>query len=269
MLTFNTYHAPGTVEEAHVLLNTHKKAQVLGGGAFLRLGNRRLSHIIDLSNAGLNTIVPLENTIKLGAMTTFRELETHPALQTKLQSYFKEALGQIVGIQLRNMVTLGGTLYSRYGFSDLNTAFMALGARVHMHKSGVLSIEDFMESGSPQKDILTFAEIPNQFEWASFKSARLSTADYALINMAAVKRDGTWRLAVGARPHRAVLAVQTMRLLNENPLTPDLISRAAVKLTEEISFGSNRMASSDYRSSAAFGLAQQILMEATEHENQI
>jgi CO/xanthine dehydrogenase FAD-binding subunit len=58
-------------------------------------------------------------------------------------------------------------------------------------------------------------------------------------------------------------------MLNENPLTSDLILRAAAKLTEEISFGSNRMASSDYRRTAAYGLAQQILMEATEHEYQI
>ncbi len=269
MLTFNTYHVPETVEEAHTLLSTHKKAQILGGGAFLRLGNRRLSHIIDLSKAGLGTITSLEETVKLGGMVTFRELEACPELTKEMRRYFKEALGQIVGIQLRNMVTLGGTLYSRYGFSDLNTALMALGGHVHLHKGGVVSIEDFMKHGSLQKDILTSAQVPSHFEWASFKSARLSTADYALVNVAAVKANGAWRIAVGARPHRAVLALQTMRLLNENPLSEALILEAAQQLSEEISFGSNRMAGSSYRRSAAYGLIQQTLMEATEHENQI
>ena len=259
MLSFNNYHRPEALETAYEILNKHKRSQLVGGGAFLRMGNRKLTDVVDLSALELDFLHTDKTTIEIGAMTSFHTLETAAHLSQRHRAFFRQALGQIVGVQLRNMVTVGGTVYSRYGFSDLNTALLALGGAVHLYKAGETSIESFFEQTLPDRDILEKVCIPSSFDFASFKSARLSTADYALLNLAVTLTDGKYRLAVGARPHRAKLAHKTMAFLNGGPLTPERIEKATVMLASEITFGSNRMASKAYRKAVSKGLLKEAL----------
>lgn len=268
MLSFNNYQRPESLEEAYEILNKHKRSQLIGGGAFLRMGQRRLTDVIDLSGLGLDTIEVLEHTIEVGSMSTFHRLETSEILPPMHRKYFQAALGQIVGIQLRNMVTVGGTVFSRYGFSDLNTALLALGGAVHLHKNGMKDIESFFEQDLPDRDVLTKVEIPSTFEVGAFKSARLSTADYALLNLALVRKDGKYRIAVGARPHRAKLAHKTMAYLSDNPLSQLVIDEACKLLASEIPFGSNRLASAPYRKAVSGGLLKEALLEIMTEINQ-
>jgi len=273
MLSFNTYHRPKSIEEAFTLLSDHKRSQLLGGGAFLRMGQRKLTDVIDLSDLDLDYIKESVEAYTIGAMTNFHTLETSEVLSPKLSAYFKEALGQIVGIQLRSMVTLGGTVYSRYGFSDLNTALLALGGHVKLYKQGRVSMESFFSSDRPKRDVLTSIELPKVIEYGTFKSARLSTADYALLNMAVVRTNSAmengskWRISVGARPHGAILAHETMAFLNENDLNHANVSKASEILMSEINFGTNRLASSEYRRAVAGGLLKQTLLEVMSDEN--
>ena len=262
MLSFNNYHRPENLDEAYEILNKHKRSQIIGGGAFLRMGKRRLTDVIDISSLPLDHIDLTEDIVEIGSMTNFHTLETSSILPPWHRKYFQDALGQIVGIQLRNMVTVGGTVFSRYGFSDLNTCLLALGGAVHLHKQGRIDIESFFEQSLPDRDIFTKVEVPHKFDFGAFKSARLSTADYALLNLALVKNEGKYRIAVGARPHRAVLAHKTMALLNNKEVTPDLINTACQTLMSEISFGSNRLASGQYRKAVSGGLLKEALKEA-------
>lgn len=259
MLSFNNYHRPEALETAYEILNKHKRSQLVGGGAFLRMGNRKLTDVVDISALELDFLHTDNATIEIGAMTTFHTLETTAHLPQRHRAFFKEALGQIVGVQLRNMVTVGGTVYSRYGFSDLNTALLALGGAVHLYKAGETSIESFFEQTLPDRDILEKVCIPLSLDYAAFKSARLSTADYALLNLAVTVKEGQYRVAVGARPHRAKLAHNTMTFLNSNSLTPERIDKAAEMLALEITFGSNRMASEAYRRAVSKGLLKEAL----------
>jgi len=267
MLSFNTYHQPESIEDAFELLTAHKRSQLIGGGAFIRMGTRKLTDIIDLSSLDLDYIKQEETTFTIGAMTTFHTLESSHTFTPILRDYFKEALGQIVGIQLRNMVTVGGTVYSRYGFSDLNTAVLALGGVVRFHKQNDMAIENFFDAPLPDRDILLSLKVPKNIEFASFKSTRLSTADYALLNLAVVKENNTWRIAVGARPHRAILAHETMAYLNNNALNNSTLERASNILMSEIQFGSNRLASKEYRQAVSGGLLKQALLEVISDEN--
>ena len=259
MLSFNNYHRPEDLETAYEILNKHKRSQLVGGGAFLRMGNRKLTDVVDLSALELDFLHTNKKTIEIGAMTSFHTLETAAHLPQNHRAFFREALGQIVGVQLRNMVTVGGTVYSRYGFSDLNTALLALGGAVHLYKAGETSIESFFEQTLPDRDILEKVCIPQSFDFGTFKSARLSTADYALLNLGVTVTKGLYRIAVGARPHRAKLAHKTMAFLNNEPLSSEGIEEAAEILACEIPFGSNRMASATYRKAVSKGLLKEAL----------
>ncbi len=60
-------------------------------------------------------------------MVTLRQLE-HPGLAAYTCGAVKAALRHIVGVQFRNGATLGGSMYSRFGFSDVLTLFLAMDA---------------------------------------------------------------------------------------------------------------------------------------------
>lgn len=120
------YIRPKSLEEAYELLSSNKNSRILGGGAFLRLGSKCINTAIDLCDLDLNYIKETDEGIEIGAMTTFRDLEKSQILKEYFGNLLADALKGIVGVQFRNYVTVGASVYSKYGFSDLITALLAL-----------------------------------------------------------------------------------------------------------------------------------------------
>ncbi len=119
-MTIQNYVRPGTLEEAYAL-NQKKANRVIGGMLWTRLENPRIQTAVDLADLGLRGIREEEDGFHIGAMTTLRDLETSQALNDYTQGAVRAAVCHIVGVQLRNMATVGGSLYSRFGFSDVTT----------------------------------------------------------------------------------------------------------------------------------------------------
>ncbi|MBN2873895.1 MAG: FAD binding domain-containing protein, partial [Spirochaetales bacterium] len=111
---------PRSLDEAYSLL-AEPGAIAIGGGAWLRLGQKALATAVDLSGLGLCYIRESDKSIEIGAMATARDVETSPVLLEAFGPVFRDAVSGIVGVQMRNIVTVGGTVAGRYGFSDLNT----------------------------------------------------------------------------------------------------------------------------------------------------
>ena len=130
MVTFGDYIKPTSIAEAYESFKLKKNATLIGGGCYLRMGNRRIGLAIDLSDAGLNYIYENENSIEIGAMTTLREIETSQALSDNFGAVISDSVKHIIGIQLRNIATIGATVFSKYGFSDPITALLALNAEL-------------------------------------------------------------------------------------------------------------------------------------------
>ena len=58
----------------------------------------------------------------------------------------KDAFRHIVGVQFRNLATVGGSLFGRFGFSDVLTLLLALDCDVELYKGGIMSIQEFAET---------------------------------------------------------------------------------------------------------------------------
>ena len=125
MMTIREYKRAESLEEAWQL-NQKKPNRVLGGMIWLKMETINVGTAIDLSGLGLDTIEETEDGFSIGAMVTLRQLEEHPGLAAYTHGAVKEALRHIVGVQLRNLATVGGSIYSRFGFSDVLTLFMAM-----------------------------------------------------------------------------------------------------------------------------------------------
>lgn len=96
---------------------------------WLKMRKRPFGTAIDLSDLGLDQIEEDEKEFRIGAYVSLRELEDKRGVKYLHEGAFAESVKHIVGVQFRNVATVGGSLWGRYGFSDVMTIFRAMGAR--------------------------------------------------------------------------------------------------------------------------------------------
>lgn len=260
MFTIKELVQPNTLDEAYGILIKHISNTVLGGCAFLKLGSKKIDTAIDLSKLGLQYIKEQAGYIEIGAMTTFRALETSVVLQNSFSGILPQSVSQIIGVQFRNTVTIGATVFSKYGFSDVLTALLALDTEVELFKAGRMTLEEFLARPSG-KDILTKIFIKKNEREASYQSMRNSASDYPILTVAVSRLQDQWRIVVGARPLRATLAEKAAQKLSDNALTDEHIERAAALAAEEITFGTNIRGNAEYRKSICQVLVKRAIME--------
>lgn len=147
MLTIREYKKVQSLEEAWEL-NQKRANRVIGGMMWMRLGDSNFQTAIDLSGLGLDTIEETEDEFRIGCMVTLRQLETHPGFVSYTQNMCKESLRHIVGVQFRNLATVGGSIYGRYGFSDVLTLLIGLDSYVELYKGGIVPLREFAK-GKP------------------------------------------------------------------------------------------------------------------------
>jgi len=208
------YEKPRSAAEAHALLARERGAVVIGGGAFLRLGRRRIGCAVDLYEAGLDFVREDGEALLIGAMATYRRLETDPLARAAAGGLLAASVRGVAGVQLRNIVTVGGTVAGRYGFSNLLTALLALDARVVLHEAGETPLAGFLARRRDPLDLITGVVVPRRDVATAFRCVQKTRADYALLNVAACRGAGGFRVAVGARPGPARLAAGAMAHLD-------------------------------------------------------
>ena len=236
MLTIDKYLKPSTLEEAYEAAQK-KNSVVLGGMLWLRLGNRRVGTAIDLSGLGLDYVTETDSEWRIGAYTTLRTLETHTGLNTMTGNLFRDALEAIVGVQFRNLATVGGSVFGRYGFSDVVTVLLALDASVVLYKTGTVSLEAFCTMGKVN-DILTEIRIPKTPVMASYHAMRNTATDFPVLNVCAVRREAEITVTVGARPLRAAAYRFSVS---------ETAEQIADKIAEQAVFADNTRATAAYR----------------------
>jgi len=142
MYTAQAYHFAESLDDAAALLAKSKENVILGGGMWLRTSNRSIQTLIDISRLGLDRIEETEEEVIIGAMVTLRGVETAACLQELFGGILSKCVSSIVGVQFRNMATIGANVYGRFGFSHIITALLALDTEVELHRAGRMPLED-------------------------------------------------------------------------------------------------------------------------------
>lgn len=251
MYTVEEYIKVESLEEAYQLKQEGKRNVLIGGNLWLKMGNKNYGKGIDLSGLGLDTIEENEDEFVIGCMCTLRTLELSEALNRYFQGAFKEATRHIVGVQFRNCATVGGSLFPRFGFSDILTLFAALDAKVCLYKAGEVDISDFI-TGSPDGDILTHVKIRKTGRKIKYISHRMTETDFPLVTLALSCIGDEYTAVFGARPQKAS-AVKKNMTDDKNLFMEDVIS--------EVHFGSNMRGSGEYRKAVAKVLLGRALKE--------
>ncbi|TJX13503.1 FAD-binding protein [Tissierella creatinini] len=263
MITFGDYIQPKSVDEAYESLISKKSARLIGGGCFLRMGNRRIGLAIDLSQAGLDYIKDAGEEIEIGAMTSLRSFETSELLKEHFGYMIGDSVKHIIGVQLRNIATIGATVYSKYGFSDPITALLALDADICLYQGGRMALGDFLKEVGHRRDVLEKIIIKKSNKRGSFQTLRNSQVDYAILSVAVVDDEKGIRISIGARPGRAALAIKAMEYINSKGLCEEIASKAGEIAAEELHYGSNNRGSGAYRKELSKILVKRALLEVS------
>ena len=256
MLKIKSYVKVNSLAEAYEL-NQKKTACILGGMVWMKMGNRAISTAIDLSGLGLDAISENDDEFVIGCMTPLHDLETNEALNTYTHGAMKESLCHIVGVQFRNCATVGGSIYGRYGFSDVLTMFLALNASVELYKGGIVPLSEYAQRPY-DRDILVRVIVPKEQAAFCYQSVRNSQTDFPVLTCAAAKTAGGFRVAIGARPGKAVLYT-----LQPNAAeTPELTAaRFAAEVRANIRTESNMRGSAEYRNHLAGVLVKRAVLK--------
>lgn len=203
MITIQKYVRAQSLEEAWQL-NQNRRNRILGGMLWLRLGKGSVNTAIDLWDLGLNTIEETEEQFSIGAMATLRDLELHHGLNAYSGSAVANAVKDIVGVQFRNMATVGGSIWGRFGFSDVLTVFLAMDSYVELYKGGIIPLEQFTRM-KKDRDLLVRLIVKKTPCKVVYSSVRNQRTDFPVLACAVSCMDGAYRAAIGARPARAIL----------------------------------------------------------------
>lgn len=255
-------------------LNQKKSNQIIGGMMWLRMSDRNLQTAIGLEGLGLDKIEETEEEFIIGATTTLHQLECHEGLQKYTNGALKESIRHIVGVQFRNLATIGGSIYGRFGFSDLLTMLLSLETEVELYPSGRIPLTEFCDR-KPDNEILTHIIIQKEALRCAYQSFRNTQTDFPVLACAVSLAGEELRVVLGARPGRAVripmgiltdLGAQTAAgsltdcFAGEKAKETE-IERLAQGIAEKAEVGGNMRASKEYRQHLAYVLSKRALTE--------
>ena len=196
-------------------------------------------------------------------MVSLRALETHAGLNALTCGAMKEALTHIVGVQFRNCATIGGSLYGRFGFSDVLTLFSVLNARVVLHHAGELTIAQLADLPRGTRDLLTHVILPKTPMQVSYLSMRNSAVDFPILACAVSLTSGEVLCALGARPEKALVLTDAQGILKDG-IGEQTASAFGSWAAEQVPFGSNLRGSAEYRKKLCAVLVRRALLAAEE-----
>ena len=269
MLKVKQYVKAESLEQAYEL-NQKRANRIIGGMLWMKMSNTRVHTVIDLSGLGLDKIEENEEEFSIGCMATLRQLEQHEGLDAFSQGAIRESTRHIVGVQFRNLATVGGSIFGRFGFSDILTCFLAMDTYVELYKGGVISLKEFANR-KKDNDILVRLIVKKTPASHVYLTHRNTKTDFPVLAVALSVNENAGKVVVGARPAKAMCLplkeewVQSMILGN---CTQDEAEKMAEELAAQIPTGSNTRASAAYRHRLAEVLIKRGILKLLEERGQ-
>ena len=250
-----SFQRVSSLEEAYKLVKESPRNKIVAGGLWLKKGGADVDTLIDLSNLGLNKIEDKIDYVEVGAMVTQREFEQSD-LVPKMA---RDAVKAIMGPGFRNVATIGGSVYGKYGFSDVVTGLLGYKVDLVFYPEAVVSLLDYVKKPGFYDGILTHVRIYKEDLNAFFKKVGITALDYPILNVA-VTKGKEYRVVVGSRPLVASRCEKCEAYLNEGGKD---FAKAAEIAVEELKFGDSIATKGEYRKQLALTYVRRGLEEVS------
>ncbi|MFR2371901.1 MAG: molybdopterin dehydrogenase, partial [Anaerobutyricum sp.] len=147
-----------------------------------------------------------------------------------------------------NQATVGGSIYGRFGFSDVLTALLALDTFVELYNGGIIRLSEFVNR-KKDKDLLLSIIIRKSKRSFRYDSVRQTKTDFPVIACSVVAGivNGveSWYFSVGARPMKAALVEKQWEIPSD--ISEEKIREYAKIAASEFEYGTNMRGSAQYR----------------------
>ena len=278
------YLQPQTIEDAITLLTKYnKKAEMIAGGTDLvvqmRSSVKNPQYLIDITRIdGLSYIkFDRRRGLKIGALTTIRELETSAKLR---QSYcaVSQAAGQLGSVAIRNVATLGGNICNAAPSAETAPALIALSAKARIigpDGERIVPLEDFFvgpgETRLNPGELLVEIQVPTpsvHTKGVYLKHGIRGTIDLAVVGIAvAIIYDPQGetcqdiKIALGAVAPKPMRARQAEETIMGKMMNAEIIEKSAQMASEEARPISDVRASAEYRKNMVKVFVKQAMRE--------
>lgn len=259
MLQISQYVKVSSLDEAYEL-NQKKNNVIIGGMHWLKMMDKAVGTAIDLSGLGLDEIVETEDCFRIGCMVSLRQLETHVGLNKYTADAVADAVKDIVGVQFRNTATVGGSIYGRYGFSDVLTVFMALDTTVVCYKAGEIPLEDYAKMPA-DRDIVVALIVKKVPIKVAYLAQRHAKTDFPILACAMSNKNGRWNAVLGARPGRAELVADENEMASE-VFNAEEAAAFGEYVAEQLRYNTNMRGSAEYRKQITPVLVKRAMLKA-------
>ena len=250
-----SFQRVSSLEEAYKLVKESPRNKIVAGGLWLKKGNAEADTLIDLSNLGLDKIEDKKEYVEVGAMVTQRQFEK----SVLVPEMAKEAVHSIMGPAFRNIATIGGSVYGKFGFSDVITGLLGYQVELVFYPEATISLLDYVKKPGFYDGILTHIRIYKENLKGFFKKVGITALDYPILNVA-VTKGKEYRVVVGSRPLVAARCEKVETYLNEGGKD---FEKAAEIAVEELKFGDSIATKSEYRKHLALTYVRRGLEEVS------
>jgi len=275
-------HSPQSLNEAlGILKEKSSEVRIVSGGTDIMVLIKddlvKEKELLNLSYLNeLKYIREDEGTVKIGALTTYRELEKSDTMNLNAP-ILVDACKTIGATQIQNLGTLAGNLGNASPAGDSIPPLYVLNANVKLQSAEserVIPVSEFFLGPRKTKrdpneiitEIAVEKEKPGTYYF--FKKLGLREANaISLVSVACMadlsedKKITTIKLALGAVAPTVIRAVKSEKLATGRQLDLNLVDEIARSVSEEISPITDIRGSAEYRRRAAYGLVYEGLYE--------
>jgi carbon-monoxide dehydrogenase medium subunit len=275
------YKAPTSLSELMTVLDDG--ALVLAGGTWvvpaLNRGELQPRTVVDLRQAGLDTISEQDDVIRVGAMCTYENLLSSEVIKRRLPILHTMARGVTGGRQILCQGTLGGALGAARPSSDAPGVATALGGRFIVHGPGgqrSVASENFLLGA--QRTSLALGEVLTAIEFQAmdgqatgYYKLKHSQSSWPIATATAVLRPGGENFTHGTVTLGGVsetpIHVDISEFVAGRAPTPDVVAAAAEFAGAQITAPwSDVLAPAEYRKAVAPVVAARALRLALGNE---
>jgi len=121
-----SYHRPGTLDEAVVLVTTPGTHVIIEGAALASSPSDEATAVVDLQSLGLDGIDISGESLEIGSMTTLADLATSPLVP----EIISDLANREAPSTIRTLATIGGTVATNDAESELLAGLLAFDASV-------------------------------------------------------------------------------------------------------------------------------------------
>ncbi len=240
----NEYYRASSLEDAYQKLQASPKNVILAGGLWMKKMGQSYDSLIDLSKLCLDKISETKDEVIVGSMVTQRDFEDSKIVSFLFAGVPAYAVREVMGVNFRNLATIGGSIMGRYPFSDVITGLLPYDVELEFYPAQKMSLEEYLNYKGKLNAILVAVHIKKGEGKGFFKKVKTTALDFPIVNIAVAKVNKEYRVVVGARPMVAARSYKAMEYLNNGGKD---FAHAAELAVEELSFMDNKDASKEYR----------------------